>query len=123
MGLTADGMRRLAALGLTGEQFSVVLSVLANAMEDGDERREKDRARAVARRTSLPNTWGELRQTVFERDNFTCVYCGATDNLACDHVLALMRGGRTELSNLATACKPCNSSKGARLLDEWRGRQ
>lgn len=62
--------------------------------------------------------WQRLRRETFERDGYKCVYCGA-DVLAdphCDHVLALARGGISVLENLATSCKRCNSSKGAR---EW----
>jgi 5-methylcytosine-specific restriction endonuclease McrA len=30
-----------------------------------------------------------------------------------DHIKAYSRGGRTELSNAALTCGPCNASKGA----------
>lgn len=66
------------------------------------------------------SSWRALRQAVFERDEFTCVYCGAKDPLACDHVIPRSRGGRNEMSNLVTACRPCNSSKRDRLLSEWK---
>lgn len=57
-----------------------------------------------------------------QRDGYRCVYCGSGEGLTVDHVIPLARGGSNELSNLATCCGPCNSSKGARLLSEWRGR-
>jgi 5-methylcytosine-specific restriction endonuclease McrA len=41
-----------------------------------------------------------------------CAYCGATDTpLQRDCVLALSRGGRYTLDNIAPACGPCNTSK------------
>jgi len=48
-----------------------------------------------------------------------CVYCGAnaTD---LDHVRPLSRGGAHTEENLVAACGPCNKSKNARLLLEWK---
>ena len=36
-----------------------------------------------------------------------------------DHVVPRSRGGTDEMSNLVLACSPCNSSKGAKNVDEW----
>lgn len=62
-----------------------------------------------------------LRTQVFERDNFTCRYCGVTDYprgwLVADHVVP-EPDGPTTLENLVTACRPCNSRKGGRTPDE-----
>lgn len=59
--------------------------------------------------------------SVFERDKFKCVYCGASEDLTLDHVIPRSRGGSDEPENLATCCKPCNSSKHARTPEEWMG--
>lgn len=79
---------------------------------------------ATKRRRPLDVTyqrWIELREAVFARDGYRCVYCEmATDSPECDHIHPVSRGGLTFLQNLATACKPCNRSKGAKTLDEWR---
>lgn len=51
-----------------------------------------------------------------KRDRFQCTYCGApgTDaELEIDHIIAVARGGSHHISNLTTACRACNSSKGA----------
>ncbi len=64
--------------------------------------------------------WERLRAATFERDGEACVYCGASEvDVECDHVIPLSRGGVSALENLATACVPCNRSKGAKLLSEW----
>lgn len=64
--------------------------------------------------------WQELRAAVFKRDNYTCVYCGEVSTLLeADHVIAVRRGGPTIESNLVTACRPCNRSKGAKSLEDW----
>lgn len=61
----------------------------------------------------------ELTPVILERDGAICCYCGSTDDLTIDHVTPLARGGSNDLANLVVACRICNSSKGARLLEEW----
>ena len=66
--------------------------------------------------------WKKIRLEIFERDNFTCTYCGETDiSLECDHIYPVSRGGTSELSNLTTSCFSCNRSKSNKTLEEWRG--
>lgn len=48
-----------------------------------------------------------------------CVYCGKAATTV-DHIRPLARGGHEIEANLTAACKRCNSSKGAKLLTEWR---
>src|SRR5689334_15388551 len=56
--------------------------------------------------------WRLLRQIVFERDGWTCVYCGTrTGAPTCDHVVPVSRGGSSTLDNLVTACLACNLAK------------
>lgn len=64
--------------------------------------------------------WRKLRSFVFERDNYTCQYCGVRGgDLECDHVVPFSRGGSNESNNLATACRGCNIRKGDRTPEEW----
>lgn len=64
--------------------------------------------------------WRWLRLKVWERDNWTCQYCGSTDrdNLQVDHIMPISRGGSNKLKNLVTACRPCNISKCANVLPQ-----
>ena len=55
------------------------------------------------------------REKVFARDSYTCVSCGATDDLTLDHIVPISKGGGNSISNLQTLCRSCNSRKGARL--------
>lgn len=58
-----------------------------------------------------------LRFDVFRRDNFACIYCGATSPgvaLECDHKLAVSKGGLDTFDNLVTACFNCNRGKSAK---------
>ena len=53
-----------------------------------------------------------------------CAYCGATDKpLQRDCVLALSRGGRYTLDNIAPACGSCNASKCNEEVTHWLRRK
>lgn len=72
---------------------------------------------------TLRTLWDRIRRRVapgiFQRDGFTCRYCGGTDDLTCDHVRPLSRGGSNDPDNLVTACRACNTAKRDRLTSEW----
>lgn len=56
------------------------------------------------------------RYAIYERDDFRCVYCGkpmeeAKHPFTLDHIVPCELGGTHESSNLATACKFCNTRK------------
>jgi 5-methylcytosine-specific restriction endonuclease McrA len=40
-----------------------------------------------------------------------CARCGATENLALDHILAVCAGGLSTRDNAQTLCQPCNNWK------------
>lgn len=64
--------------------------------------------------------WRWIRLAVFERDHYTCRYCGGrVAKPHCDHVIPLVRGGSSELDNLVTSCQPCNNQKHAKTPQEW----
>ena len=61
------------------------------------------------------------RFNVFLRDKFSCQYCGLTkesNELTFDHVIPRTFGGKTNWSNVVTACGPCNFKKGSKRLSE-----
>ena len=63
------------------------------------------------------------RFDIFERDNFTCIYCGysAFDDKAelhGDHVVPVALKGKNVASNMATACWRCNGEKSDRSLKQ-----
>jgi len=63
------------------------------------------------------------RFNVFLRDGWNCQYCGdtfRTSELTFDHVIPKSRGGRTTWDNIVTACRTCNTLKGARMPHECR---
>lgn len=96
----------------TNEQLAAIVMAWAEAAL-------KARNKRKARSRDLRG-WAKLRAAVFERDGYACTYCGDTADLACDHILPVSRGGGNEMENLTTACRTCNSSKGAKTPEEWR---
>lgn len=63
----------------------------------------------------------KTRFTVFERDDFTCQYCGKQPPdviLHVDHIEPVSLGGTNELDNLITSCQDCNLGKSDRRLGE-----
>jgi 5-methylcytosine-specific restriction enzyme A len=80
--------------------------------DDGGLRREKERAR-------------ELRQTAWWKRRIApgiCHYCGRAVGaraLTLDHVVPLVRGGRSVRANIVASCKECNSKKQSLLPWEW----
>lgn len=72
---------------------------------------------------TVPNWYREpdLRRELFERDSWTCRYCGGAvspDTATLDHFVPVAKDGTSDPSNLVTACLICNSVKGSRTLDE-----
>jgi 5-methylcytosine-specific restriction endonuclease McrA len=54
------------------------------------------------------------RRALFNRDGWTCQYCGDAvlpRTAEVEHVLPASRGGRTTWKNCVTACRKCNKRK------------
>ena len=59
------------------------------------------------------------RFTIFERDSFTCQYCGNRPpdvTLQLDHIHPFSEGGEDTEENLTTSCMDCNAGKSNRVL-------
>lgn len=52
--------------------------------------------------------------------NSPCVVCGSTEDIGADHIVSIVRGGTYSESNLQPLCRPCNSSKGIKSMEEFR---
>ncbi|KAJ0014306.1 hypothetical protein Pint_20185 [Pistacia integerrima] len=52
----------------------------------------------VVQRRRIKNTLS--RKNILYRDNYTCQYCSARENLTIDHVLPIARGGEWKWENL-----------------------
>jgi 5-methylcytosine-specific restriction endonuclease McrA len=75
-------------------------------------KREKEKAR-------------ELRATQWWKNRVAkgiCHYCGGTfppAELTMDHLVPIVRGGKSARGNVAPACKECNNKKKQMLPLEW----
>ena len=52
-----------------------------------------------------------------------CHYCGGTfspEDLSMDHLVPVIRGGKSTRGNVAPACKECNNRKKHMLPIEWK---
>ena len=61
------------------------------------------------------------RRNLFNRDRFTCQYCGrqpGAKELTIDHLVPKSLGGKTVWTNCALACVECNCRKGSKPLSE-----
>ncbi len=87
------------------------MSFFAEVSED-QIRRERSKARELRR-----SQWWQNRIATG-----VCHYCGARVDpveLTLDHVVPLVRGGRTTRGNCVAACKDCNTRKRHLLPVEW----
>lgn len=62
------------------------------------------------------------RQSLYRRDEFTCIYCGQSSiedgvRLTADHIVPFNKGGTHTIDNLVTCCKKCNSAKCDSMFD------
>ncbi|MFQ6122629.1 MAG: HNH endonuclease [Dehalococcoidales bacterium] len=61
------------------------------------------------------------RFEVFNRDRYTCQYCGKeTRQLTLDHIIPRYRGGKHTWENVVSACVPCNRRKAGKTPPEAR---
>lgn len=61
------------------------------------------------------------RVNIYARDGYRCQYCGdkkRISELTYDHVVPRAQGGKTEWSNIVSACGDCNAHKGNRTPEQ-----
>jgi 5-methylcytosine-specific restriction protein A len=81
-------------------------------VDEAEIRRERAKARELR-----GSAWWKRRIAAGR-----CHYCGkavAPRDLTMDHLVPLIRGGRSTKGNLVAACKACNTSKKHHLAFEW----
>ncbi len=81
-------------------------------VDDATLKRERAKAREVR-----ASQWWKQRVS-----SGVCHYCGAqvgAKALTLDHLVPLVRGGRSNKGNCVPACKPCNDVKKHKLAFEF----
>jgi hypothetical protein len=59
------------------------------------------------------------RQSIKEKWNYECAYCGSEENLTLDHITPRSKGGSEKVTNILCACHSCNHSKGHKMWSDW----
>ena len=97
---------------------------LLNAPPTAEEPHEDDKevqylgGTGIKTRNGSTRKWRKLRQSILERDDFKCNYCGKKANHV-DHIVPWKHGGKDTPSNLIAACRTCNLSKGSLKVKEF----
>ena len=56
----------------------------------------------------------KYRLRAFKREQGKCFYCGIDvpiEKSTLDHIIPVVKGGRTKFTNLVYCCEPCNYEK------------
>ena len=86
-------------------------------MKNPIKRRLNARARNLRKRTNGGNFTREDVEIILEKCNYKCLACGTYEDLTIDHVVPVLLGGKTEISNSQVLCRSCNASKGTKIID------
>ncbi|MEO8602691.1 MAG: HNH endonuclease signature motif containing protein [bacterium] len=81
-------------------------------VDDATIKRERAKARELRE-----SPWWQRRRALG-----VCHYCAAqvgAKALTMDHLVPIIRGGRSTKGNLVAACKPCNDAKKYKLAFEF----
>ena len=106
--------------GMKHDTFSVkmnedTISKVINKLQD-----KLSNASLAKEQRALMTT--KMRQTIKERDNYTCCICGNSTQkepnllLEIDHKIPVSKGGLTIECNLQTLCWKCNRSKSNKII-------
>lgn len=81
-------------------------------VSEADIKRERQKARELRR-----SQWWKRKCSEGK-----CYYCGRRfrpQELTMDHIVPIIRGGRSKKGNIVPACKECNEKKKYMLPFEW----
>ncbi len=59
------------------------------------------------------------RQSIREKWNHKCAYCGSEEKLTIDHIIPQCKGGSDFLTNVVCCCHECNQLKSHTDWEEW----
>ncbi len=71
----------------------------------------QEKRRALIRGASISDFTKAQWLEVLADYGYQCAYCKSTSKLTMDHIVPLSKGGPHTKSNVAPACRPCNSRK------------
>ena len=110
----------VSAGGNSSQKTNIVFdNKTVEAVSEYISERIKYNKSAKAQRSLMTNS---LRNSIKERDNYTCQMCGASIAqqslllLEVDHIMPIAKGGLTTPDNLQTLCWKCNRSKSDKII-------
>ncbi len=63
------------------------------------------------------------RQSIKDKWEQKCAYCGSKHELTLDHIIPQSKGGSDFVTNVICCCKKCNNSKSHINWEEWYAEQ
>ncbi|MGH7831775.1 MAG: HNH endonuclease [Candidatus Binatia bacterium] len=82
------------------------------SLSEEEIRREREKAKELR-----SSQWWKRKKS-----QGSCHYCSGkfpARELTMDHIVPIIRGGKSTKGNVVPACKECNAKKKYRLLMEW----
>lgn len=89
------------------------------AKEHSEGVRIRNNKHRSKRRLLISTLTNEQWTSIKQHFNNRCAYCGQELPLAQEHFIAVAKNGEYTNNNIVPSCKSCNSSKGAKLFNEW----
>jgi len=83
------------------------------------KRAEYKRSREIRLRGNGVSIAASELSALRQRHGKRCAICGDKSKLTIDHIIPLKAGGKHEARNIQFLCQPCNSSKGARPMEDF----
>ena len=70
------------------------------------------------RKTEAGGTYTVAEWTILcKKYGYKCLWCDKRRKLTADHVIPVSKGGTSNIDNIQPLCGPCNSRKGAKIVD------
>ena len=63
------------------------------------------------------------RQSIKNKWEYKCAYCGSEQKITIDHVTPQCKGGSDFITNVVACCESCNGSKSHHNWLEWYSQQ
>ncbi len=89
------------------------MEAFVSELSDEEIKKEKEKARKLR----ATQWWKRKRSTGI------CYFCGGrshSSELTMDHIVPIVRGGKSVKGNVVPACKECNNKKKYLLPIEWQ---
>lgn len=101
-------------------QVRAIHQAMVGKLLNGDRVIQDNRKNMFLSQRGSIRDWPAIKLAVLERDGHACRYCGVKcQNMECDHIIPVSKGGGSDMGNLVAACRNCNRSKRDKDLQAW----